>query len=270
MDISCNYAMKINFTVFLWFLKIGAVINLYFLQQTLSSHFTSVHPQVLLAARILFAVSAYRCLFPVRYKDNVVFHDSPFSSIFITRGLATLSEIALIYQLAYVLRTLNSNQQTWLEILSWVMVFQVVISQVFVWGAILTGELKLFFYEELGWAFIYLLNTAGSVYLSLTLDHLGGAKLLLQINLLFGTIYLPWQILHLRTLLLNARRQIPISGQTTKITSQTLRNGLVQSIRQKNQTFTSEAWGGWIGATWMSAYWASLIPIWVYLIIRNI
>jgi hypothetical protein len=154
-----------NLKPFLWLLMLGALVNLFFLGRTLTPPFASVDPRALIPAQILFAVSAYRCLFPVRYKDNIVFRNSPLSSIFITRLLATFSEIALIYQHAYVLRTLNITQVGWVNVLSWVMVAQVVVSQVFVWGAILTSRHRLFFYEELGWAFIYALNTLASVYL---------------------------------------------------------------------------------------------------------
>ena len=39
---------------------------------------------------------------------------------------------------------------------------QVVISQAFVWSAILTKRLHLYFYEELGWLVIFAANTAAS------------------------------------------------------------------------------------------------------------
>ena len=108
----------------------------------------SVEPKVLIPAQILFVVSAFRCLFPNRYTNNAVFHDSPLSSIFLTRFFATFSEVAYIYLFAYLIRLLNFNQVIWVNFLSWLMVFQVVISQFFVWCAILTGRLKLYFYED--------------------------------------------------------------------------------------------------------------------------
>jgi hypothetical protein len=73
-----------GFARLLWLLKLGAPINLYFLASTFApSPARDAH--ILIPARIFFAVSAYRCLFPVRYEHNVVFHDTPFSSIFVTR-----------------------------------------------------------------------------------------------------------------------------------------------------------------------------------------
>jgi hypothetical protein len=44
---------------------------------------------VVIPAVIFFGVSAYRCLFPVHYKDKIVFHDSHLSFIFLTRLLVT-------------------------------------------------------------------------------------------------------------------------------------------------------------------------------------
>ena len=44
------------------------------------------------------------------------------------------------------------------------MVTQVVISQAFVWAAILTEELEFYYFEELGWALIFVVNTIASAY----------------------------------------------------------------------------------------------------------
>src|SRR5262249_34203285 len=43
-----------------------------------------------------------------------------------------------------------------------------------------------------------------------------------------------------------------------------LAEGLTQSIRLKNRRTDAEAWGGWVGLLWMTGYWATLIPAWVY------
>ena len=209
-------AMFRDYTIILWLLKLGSLINLYFLVNThrLASGDTDAY--IVLPAQILFAVSAYRCLFPVRYEHNVVFHDSILSSIFVTRLFATFSEIAYIFLFSYVLRLLNIDRVDWVIALSWLMVVQVVISQGFVWAAVLTEQFDLYYYEELGWALIFAANTIASAYLYLAVDALGGRKVLLQLNLLFGTVYLPWQVIHLATLRANARRN---SGRTSQRTS---------------------------------------------------
>jgi hypothetical protein len=154
--------MPADFTIALWLLKLGALINLYFLACTLALPSGAADAHIVVPAQILFVVSAYRCLFPNRYKDNVVFHATPLSSTLVTRLLATCVEVAWIYQFSHVIRLLNVEDVGWVNALSWLMVVQVVISQGLVWGAILTGRLVLYFYEELGWALIFAGNTAAS------------------------------------------------------------------------------------------------------------
>src|SRR5215472_11975563 len=135
--------MSRDYTIPLWLLKLGAPINLCFLVSTSLTAAAGANLYVTIPAEILFVVSAYRCLFPVRYEHNVVFHDSIFSSIFVTRLLATFSEIAYIFLFSHVLRLLNLDQVIWLNALSWLMVIIVIISQCFVWAAILTERLEL-------------------------------------------------------------------------------------------------------------------------------
>src|SRR4030095_704459 len=154
--------MSRDLTIFLWLLKLGALVNLYLLANTLVPPASTADPRLLIPAQIFFAVSAFRCLFPNQYKGNVVFHDTPLSSIFLTRLLATFAEVAFIYKLSCVLRLLNVDRLAWGDALSWLMVVQVVISQCFVWGAILTGRLALYFWEELGWAILVAANAIAS------------------------------------------------------------------------------------------------------------
>ena len=263
-----NYhAVYRNYTIFLWLLKLGSLINLYFLLNVHALASSGAALEIVLPAQIFFAVSGYRCLFPVRYEHNVVFHDSVVSSVFMTRVLATFSEVAYIFLLSYVLCLLNIDQVKWVTALSWLMVALVVISQGFVWAAILTGELGLYFYEELGWALLFFANTVASAYLYMTGGAIGGKDILLKLNLLFGIVYLPWQALHLRSLLANARRSTarPQTGFVSIWSG--LATRLKQAVLVKSRRTDADAWGGLIGLTWMTAYWATLIPIWVYYIV---
>jgi len=254
-----------DYSVFLWLLKLGALVNLYFLLGTLA--IAGADPLVLVPAQILFAVSAYRCLFPVRYEHNIVLHDSIFSSIFVTRLLATFSEVAYIFLFSHVLRVLNVDHVEWIIVLSWLMVGQVAISQCCVWTAILLEEFQYYFYEELGWFFIFAANTISSLYLILTVDALGGRKVLLVLNLSFGALYLPWQSLHLRSLRAEAREQDRSAASSIPISIR-LADGLKRAMQVKNPRTDSASWGGTIGLTWMTAYWATLIPMWTYYIVR--
>jgi hypothetical protein len=249
--------MSTDFTVQLWLLKLGSVINLCLLANTFALPSSVADAHIVVPARIFFVVSAYRCLFPVRYEHEVVFHDSPFSSIFLTRLFATFSEVTYVYQFSYVLRRLNVNHVGWVDALTWVMVLQVLVSQALVWGAILTERFALYFYEELGWANIFGINTVLSGYLCATALGLGGARVLLYLSLLFGALYLPWQFFHLKALRAQARRS------DASPASRTLAQGLARSLRARNPRRDAASWGGLIGLTWMMGYWATLLPLWV-------
>jgi hypothetical protein len=256
-----------DYTIVLWLLKLGGMINLYFLAKTLPLASGDADAYILLPAQILFAVSAYRCLFPVRYEHNVVFHDSRFSSIFVTRLLATFSEIAYIFLFSHVLRLLNVDHVEWVIALSWLMVAQVVISQGFVWAAVLTEQLELYYYEELGWALIFVANTIASAYLYVTIGALGSREVLLKLNVLFGIVYLPWQVIHLTTLRASAKRNSGRTGAGSSSISMRLETGLKRAVLVKTRRTDADSWGGLIGLTWMTGYWATLIPMWVYYIV---
>jgi len=86
-------ALLVDFKTSLWLLKLGALVNVYFLLRTAV---VEADPYIVVPARIFFAVSAYRCLFPVRYEHYVVLHDSVWSSVFATRVFATFAEVAYI------------------------------------------------------------------------------------------------------------------------------------------------------------------------------
>jgi hypothetical protein len=257
-----------DFSFFLWLLKLGAVANLYFLASSLTLGAGVSDPHLVIPAQILFAVSGYRCLFPNRYKDNVVLHDSVWSSTGVTRVLATFAEVAWIYQFSYVIRLLNLEGIAWVDALSWGMVFEVLISQGFVWGAISTGRLSLYFYEELGWAVIFAANTIASAYLTLTTEPPRGLEILLQLNLLFGLVYLPWQCIHLRALRAEARNGDVGSVPKLPVTRQLVARCLHRSLHERNRATDPAAWGGLVGLTWMTAYWATLIPLWVHQVVE--
>jgi hypothetical protein len=253
-------------TPFLWALKLGAPFNLYLLATTFAPPLSDAPPGILIPARILLAVSAFRCLFPVIYKGHIAFHDTGLSSIFLTRFLATFSEVAYVSQLAYALHLLNAAHVGGVDALAGLMVVQVVVSQVFVWGAILTGNLMLYFFEELGWEVLFAANTLASAYLCFTLPEGGPAVGLLNLNLAFGLFYLPWQVIHLKVNLADARA-MPVPAGPLPPLGARLRQGLSRALFEWTPSRSSEAWGGWVGLTWMSAYWASLIPLWVHRVV---
>ena len=255
--------MPTDYQLALWLLKLGALINVYFLMTTLGLSADVVDPHVVIPAQILFAVSAYRCLFPNRYKDNVVLHDTVLSSTLVTRVLATFVEVAWIYQFSHLIRLQNEAHVGWVDALSWLMVIQVLISQAFVWGAIVTGRLSYYFYEELGWGVIFAANTVASAYLYSTVEGLGQTEILLQLNLLFGLFYLPWQLIHVRALHADAAT----NDKGDPVSWNSIKGRLHDSLHQRTRATDADSWGGAVGLTWMVAYWASLIPVWVHQVV---
>ena len=243
--------MSRDYTGPLWLLKLGAPLNLYFLLDTPADG----DPLIVVPARIFFAVSAFRCLFPVRYEHNVVFHDTIFSSIFLTRLLATFAEVAYIFQFSHVLRVLDTSHAPLVAALSWFMVVQVVVSQGFAWAAVVRGRLVLFFYEELGWALVFAANTLASAYLFLQVT--ASQSTLVALNLLFGAAYLPWQVVHLRKLWADRER-----GSTEDAS-----DGLIRSILVRNRRTDAESWGGLVGLSWMTGYWVAFTPAWVFAVV---
>ena len=67
--------MKLDFRALLWLLKLGAGMNLFLIASLLAVG--TPNPQVVVPGLILLGVSGFRCLFPNRYLDNIVFHDTP-------------------------------------------------------------------------------------------------------------------------------------------------------------------------------------------------
>lgn len=260
------------YNLFLWLLKLGTFINLYFFWKTLSPPLEFVNPHLLIPAQILFLVSAFRCFFPVNYTTHAVLHESIFSSIFITRLLATFVEIAYIYQFSYLIRLINNNMFLLIDVASWIMVFQVTISQFFVWGAILTKKQKLYYYEEFGWAIIFLINTISSAYLYLNIGYelINHYYSLIYINLIFGFIYLPWQWFHLKSIKFRIDNKIDDSIIYFNSKWDLFKKGLFDSITVKKVSSNSHDWGGIIGMTWMVCYWVTLIPMWLYYIIISV
>jgi hypothetical protein len=246
-----------DFTVYLWLLKLGAIANLYFMVKTASALAAGMDAWLGVPAQIFFAVSAYRCLFPVRYETSAVFHRSVFSSIFTTRLLATASEIVYIYAFSHVVRLLNVHDVAWVNTLSWSMVLFATTSQVCVWTAVLTGKFRYYFYEELGWLLIFIANTVACAYLYVTTDLHGGREVLLWLSFIFGAAYLPLQYVHLGVLRANGE------SRAMKVAAG-LGIGLKRAIELKNRETDAESWGGIVGLVWMIGYWATLIPVWLF------
>src|SRR5262245_32228016 len=145
--------------------------------------------------------------------------------------LATLAEVAFIYQLSHVLRLLNVDRVGWVDAFSWLMVMLVVVSQVFVWSAILTGRLALYFWEELGWTMLVAANAVASADLYATRHARGDAAVLIHMNLLFALVYLAWQVPNLKLQIADARRAGESLQPLARVSWKMLAEGLRRSAR---------------------------------------
>jgi hypothetical protein len=47
-----------------------------------------------------------------------------------------------------------------------------------------------------------------------------------------------------------------------------IKRNAVHALHTRRPSTLSGDWGGAIGLTWMTAYWASLIPLWIYHVVR--
>ena len=93
--------------------------------------------------------------------------------------------------------------------------------------------MKYYYYEEVGWFVIFLLNTIASIILLLTIGLMKNHELLLQINLLFGFLYLPWQFFHLRSLRLRSNNQEVITKKYSPMSKLQIMKGFHKSIKLK-------------------------------------
>ena len=255
-----------DFSTFLWLLKVGALPNLYFLGELVRGPLCAVDPQLLVPARILWAVSAFRCLFPNQYKDNVVFHDTPLSSIFLTRLLATFAEIGFIYLLARVLRLLNVERVGWVD------------------------------------ARLLVHRSAGDrlAVLRLGRDRHGTVRALLLGGARLGGAH-RGERRRERRALAGARRagrrrhsphpqpalrrrlpglagpqsEAPARGRearapdplAVRVAGPPLREGLRRSLHERHATTDATAWGGLVVLLWMAGYFATLLPLWAHTIV---
>ena len=254
---------------FLQGLRIGVVSNLFLLWSSLTMVNISNDLFLVVPALILILVSAFRCLFPVNYASKSVIIDSILSSVFVTRFLVTIVEVTYIYMFSYVLRIVNSDQYIFVDIISWLMVIQVIISQFFCWGAILLKYERFYFYEEFGWFVIFLINTILSIVI-LSLDLSKAHHSLIIINIVFGALYLPWQVLHLKSITKRINSNPEIKAQEFNIDLLKVKFEFKSSLNDRKVSFDSKDWGGIVGMMWMYGYWILLIPVWMFFIILSL
>ena len=251
---------------FLQGLRIGVISNLFLLWASLTIANISNDLFLVVPAIILISVSAFRCLFPVNYASKSVIIDTVLSSVFVTRFLVTIVEVTYIYMFSYVLRIINSDQYMFIDLISWLMVIQVIVSQFFCWGAILLKYERFYFYEEFGWFVIFFINTILSIAM-LSLDLSNAHHSLIIINIVFGALYLPWQVLHLKSITKRINTNPEIKAQEFNMDLSKVKLEFESSINDRKVSYESNDWGGVVGMMWMYGYWILFIPVWMFYII---
>ena len=177
---------------FLWgALLLGGCSDVYLLIKLSSEVAPTAPPSIVLPARIFLLVNAYRCVFPNRYNGNTVLHDHWLSSILLTRALATISEMAWIWQLAAVCRALPLGALAPLGAgLSWAMVGLCAVAQVFAWLCVASGTTSHFLWEEACWAALMLINTGVNWQAGLQAGAAGPPlDVVVRLSLVFGALY---------------------------------------------------------------------------------
>jgi len=140
-------------------------------------------------------------------------------------------------------------------------------SQGLVWAAIITERLELYSFEELGWLFIFLANTIASAYLYLTVGAIQCRERLLLMSMVFGIVYMPFQLIHLRSLRAEAIANRKDVEAIAPPIGTRIALGLQRAMLVRVPRTDADSWGGLVGLIWMFSYFA-LIPLWIYCIVR--
>lgn len=249
---------------------VGALTNAVLLYWTFDLH-EDVPCDILFTAQVFIAVCGFRCVFPNRYNDNVVLHDTWLSSIWITRVLATFSETFWLYQLSVLNRDLNAirgnGPLVWIDIASWLMAFLCCFAQCCVWSSLTFQTDILMWYEEFNWALMFILNTSVNLTFFFTGDIYGADPRwqCVWISLLFGAIYLPFQIGGHLPYIMNADRRDRHKKEKINLDFKQVKKGCLRMMTHRKPSTTSQDWGDSVGAFWMFGYWI-LEPVWLFLV----
>ncbi|KAL5246948.1 hypothetical protein ACHWQZ_G018974 [Mnemiopsis leidyi] len=231
---------------------LGVIPNIYLLYSLLHLPSNTINTCV----RIFIGVNTFRCVFPNRYNNNIVLRDTIFSSIFLTRLLATFSEMSWLIILSEVARDLNSTtvESPTIDLLADILPPICALAQCFVWSSIILHTDSLMFYEEFSWFLLFVINTGINTIFFLHGNH----SILVSLSLLHGALYLPWQTLHLKYILSLDDPALSLSH----VTCSRIQAGLRRALWYRKRSVARVDWGGWIGESWMFCYWV-VMPVWL-------
>lgn len=153
----------------------------------------------------------------------------------------------------------------WVDASAWLMVFLCCFAQCCVWSSFIFETDILMWYEELNWAVMFILNTAINVFFVFSDDMKNSNDpryTCVYLSLIFGAIFLPFQILGHLPYIDNIDRQEKRKKEKVNLTFAQVKKGCWRSLVYRKQSVTAKAWGGDVGAFWMFGYWV-LEPFWL-------
>ena len=126
----------------------------------------------------------------------------------------------------------------------------------------------LMWYEEFNWAIMFILNTGISIYFFLSGDLQSSSDprfKCVYISLLFGAIYLPFQILGHLPHIDSEERRAQRKLEKIDISFRQAKKGCWRVLTHRVPSTKYSDWGGAVGSFWMFGYWI-LEPFWPLLI----
>jgi hypothetical protein len=210
----------------------------------------------LVLSGIYVAVCGFRSFFPRIDLERRCLWDTPLSSIFLGRSLATVAEIAFIVQCAlFVDRLGASSGLRWLGSVSTALMGVVLLAEVACWYAVLTLDHLGHAIEETLWALMVLLLAAsfGAVLL-----EGGGASRAVLVTGMVSALGAGWVMVGVDVpMYLVRRREARLEG----VRYLSLRAGLADSLLRRRPTRALEDWRPEM--LWMTTYFS--IGVWLSL-----
>lgn len=156
----------------------------------------------------------------------------------------------------------------WIDASAYLMVFLVCFAQCCVWSSFIFETDVLMWYEEFNWAFMFILNSAINLYFFFSDDMAKSSDprwSTVYLSLLFGIIYLPFQILGHLPYIDNIDRQERRKKEKINLNWAQVKKGCWRSLTHRKQSTSAKAWGNSVGAFWMFGYFI-LEPFWVLIV----
>jgi len=214
--------------------------------------------QQLVLSGLFVAACAFRSILPRVDLERFCFWDSPFSSVFIGRAVATIAELGFASQCALLLFKLShSTGAPIIRTIGLTVLPIVIIAELACWFAVVTLNHIGHAFEELLWSIMVALVAAGLVIYS---QHTGGGLPVWIVTGLIASAGTTALIVFVDIPLYIARWR---TGRRAGLRYLRIRDGLKDTFVRRHQTHASEHWRNEV--LWMSLYFSA--GVWVSLAI---